>query len=145
MLKAQIWTQDSRWGLTRVELRGRIVFLDLLATLLFMQPRLPLLFWAASTHWQVTLSFLSPSTPPSLSPQGCCCSQSILCPACICARDCPDLCAGHSANSLCTEWSICQNLVSPIWKKSCYVRQCQMLCSSPGRWHQLLFPYSPVQ
>jgi len=36
----QRWTQDSRWGLTRVEQRGRIPSLDLLATLLGMQPRM---------------------------------------------------------------------------------------------------------
>jgi len=35
----QSWIQDSRWGLTRAEQRGRIASIDLLATLLFIQPR----------------------------------------------------------------------------------------------------------
>jgi len=37
--------QYSRRGLTRAEHRGRITSLDLLATLLLMQPRLPLTFF----------------------------------------------------------------------------------------------------
>jgi len=40
--------QDSRWGLTRAEQRGRIPSLDLLATMLLMQPRVLLAFWAGS-------------------------------------------------------------------------------------------------
>jgi len=42
--------QDSRWALTRVEQRGRILSLDLLATLLLIQPRIWLALWAANTH-----------------------------------------------------------------------------------------------
>ena len=38
---------------------------DLLATLLLMQPRIWLAFWAEDTHWQVMLSFLSTNTPKS--------------------------------------------------------------------------------
>ena len=41
------WMQISRWELTREEQRGRIPSLDLLATLLLMQPRIWLAFWAA--------------------------------------------------------------------------------------------------
>ncbi|KAK4812332.1 hypothetical protein QYF61_017109 [Mycteria americana] len=63
----QSWTQYSRWGLTRAEQRGRITSLDLLATLLFMQPRIWLAFWAASAHCQLTSSFSSTSTPKSFS------------------------------------------------------------------------------
>ncbi|KAK4818444.1 hypothetical protein QYF61_013131 [Mycteria americana] len=40
MLGPQSWTQYSRWGLTRAGQRGRIASLDLLATLLLMQPRI---------------------------------------------------------------------------------------------------------
>jgi len=47
----QSWTQDCRWGLTRAEQRGRIPSLALLATLLLMQPRVWLAFWAASARW----------------------------------------------------------------------------------------------
>ena len=54
--------QNSRWVLTRAEYRGRIPSLDLLATLLLMQPRIRLAFWAASTHCWVILSFLSTNT-----------------------------------------------------------------------------------
>jgi len=49
----QSWTQDSRWGLTRAEQRGRITSVDLLATLLLMQPTIRLVFWVVSTHCQV--------------------------------------------------------------------------------------------
>jgi len=45
--------QDSRWGLSSVEQRGRIPSLTLLAMLLVMQPRVRLACWAASTHCQV--------------------------------------------------------------------------------------------
>ena len=36
VLGLQSWMQDSRWGLTRAEQRGRINSLDLLDTLLLM-------------------------------------------------------------------------------------------------------------
>ncbi|KAK4829642.1 hypothetical protein QYF61_005935 [Mycteria americana] len=54
-------------GLTRAEQRGRIPSLALLATLLWMQPRIRLAFWAASAHCQVMLSFSSTNTPKSFS------------------------------------------------------------------------------
>ena len=55
-------------GLSRAEQRGRIPSLDLLLlTLLDTQPRTRVAFWAASTHCQVTLSFLSINTPKSFS------------------------------------------------------------------------------
>jgi len=41
--------------------------LDLLATLLLMQPRIWLAFWAASAHCWVILSLLSTRTPKSFS------------------------------------------------------------------------------
>jgi len=44
----QSWTPYSRWGLTRAEQRNRIPSLDLLATLLLMQPRI----WLAFAHIQ---------------------------------------------------------------------------------------------
>jgi len=59
--------QDSRWGLKKVEYRGRIPSLDLLATLLLMKPRIRLAFWAASAHCRLMLSFSSTSTPKSFS------------------------------------------------------------------------------
>jgi len=37
------------------------------------------------------------------------------------------------ANSLYIEWSIHQIHVSLIWRQGCHAKQCQMLCSSPGR------------
>ena len=67
VLGVQSWTQDSRWGLTRAEYRGRIPSLDLLAMLLLMQPRAQLAFWAARAHCCVILSFLSTSTLTSFS------------------------------------------------------------------------------
>jgi len=45
---------DTRWALTRAEQRDRIPSLDLLATLLLMQPRTQLAFWAMSAHCQVS-------------------------------------------------------------------------------------------
>ncbi|KAK4832903.1 hypothetical protein QYF61_026546 [Mycteria americana] len=63
----QTQMQYPRWGLTRVEQRGRITSLDLLVTLLLMQPRIQLAFWAASAHCRVLLSFLSTNTPKSFS------------------------------------------------------------------------------
>ena len=50
VLGPQKWTQHSRWGFTRAEQRSRITSLCLLVTLLLMQPRTRLAFWAASTH-----------------------------------------------------------------------------------------------
>ena len=61
----QSWTQDSRWDLTRAEQRRRIPSLDLLATLLLMQPRIQLAFWDLNTHCQVLLSFSLANTPKS--------------------------------------------------------------------------------
>ena len=63
----QSWTQDSTWGLTSAEQRGRITSLDLLAMLLLIQPRIQLPFWVARPHCHVMLSFLSTSTPKSFS------------------------------------------------------------------------------
>lgn len=60
----------------RAESRGRITSLHLLATLLLMQLRMGLVFWAMSTHCWVILGFSSSNTP-GLSPQRG--SQSILC------------------------------------------------------------------
>ncbi|KAK4809169.1 hypothetical protein QYF61_006427 [Mycteria americana] len=48
---AQNWTQHPRCGLTSAELRGRITFLELLAVLYLMQPRIPLAFCAARAHY----------------------------------------------------------------------------------------------
>ena len=59
--------QDSRWGLTRAEQRGRIPCLNLLATLPLMQPRVQLAFWAAGTHYWLMSSFLSTGTPKFFS------------------------------------------------------------------------------
>jgi len=44
--EAQNWTQYSRCGLTCTEQRGRITSLNLLTTLIFMQLRIPLAFFA---------------------------------------------------------------------------------------------------
>jgi len=60
-------------------------------TLLGMQLRVRLAFWAVSAHCWAVLSFSSTSTPCP-SRQGC--SHTILCPACICAWDCPNPGAG---------------------------------------------------
>uniref|UniRef100_A0A8D0FDG9 ABC-type glutathione-S-conjugate transporter n=1 Tax=Strix occidentalis caurina TaxID=311401 RepID=A0A8D0FDG9_STROC len=56
-----------RRGLTRPEQRGRIPSLALLATLLLMQPRTWLAFWAVSTHCWLIVSFPSTNTPKSSS------------------------------------------------------------------------------
>ena len=59
--------RTSRWVHTRAEQRGRITSLDLLVTLLLMQPRTWLASWAGSAHCYVLLSFSSNSTPKSCS------------------------------------------------------------------------------
>ena len=41
-------------GLPRVEQRGRIPSLDLLPTLLWVQPRVQLAFWAVNAHFWLT-------------------------------------------------------------------------------------------
>uniref|UniRef100_A0A663N7B8 ABC-type glutathione-S-conjugate transporter n=1 Tax=Athene cunicularia TaxID=194338 RepID=A0A663N7B8_ATHCN len=56
-----------RGGLTRAEQRGRIPPLTLLPTLLWVQPRTRLAFWAVSTHCWLTVSFPSTDTPKSFS------------------------------------------------------------------------------
>jgi len=61
------WTLHSRCALSSSEPRGRTTSLDLLATLLLVQPRAPLALFASRTHcW---LMFNSPSTraPRSLT------------------------------------------------------------------------------
>ena len=50
-------------GLRRAEERGSIPSLDMLATLLVMQPRSCLAFWAASPHCRL-MSQLSPTNIP---------------------------------------------------------------------------------
>ena len=56
---AQNWTQYSRGGLTSAEWRGRLTSLDLLATLLLMQPRQLLAAFAARAHCWLMASLLS--------------------------------------------------------------------------------------
>lgn len=51
-------------GLTRSELRGRILSLCLLPTLLWLQPRISLGFWALNAHCQATMS-ISANIPKS--------------------------------------------------------------------------------
>ena len=58
--------QYSRSGFTRVHERGRITILDLLATLLLIQPRIRLAFWAVSGHCCVMLSISSTTAPKTL-------------------------------------------------------------------------------
>ena len=50
-----IWTQYSRSGLTSTKQWGRINSLNLLATLLLLQPRIWLAFWTVRAHVQVTI------------------------------------------------------------------------------------------
>lgn len=67
----QTWMLYWRWGLTRAELKRRISSLELLVTLLLIQPRIPLAFWAVSAHCCFCLVFHQPSSPaPSASLQG---------------------------------------------------------------------------
>lgn len=44
--------QHYRWSLMRAEWKGRITFLNLLATVLWMQP---MIWWAASAHCQLVI------------------------------------------------------------------------------------------
>ena len=53
---SQNWMQYSRWGLMTAEQMGRITSLDLLVTLLLMQPRIQVAFWAASAPCLLMLS-----------------------------------------------------------------------------------------
>lgn len=61
VLGPQSWIQCYRWGLIRAEQRGRIPSLTLLPTMLWMQPRTGLAFWAASVHCWI-MSILSPTS-----------------------------------------------------------------------------------
>jgi len=56
----------SGGNLMRVEQRGRIDSLDLLATRLLMQSRVLLAFWAASAHYHLMSNFSSTSIPKVL-------------------------------------------------------------------------------
>lgn len=53
----QNWTHHSRCGHTRAKQRGRITFLHLLATLILMQSRTPLVFLATRALWLVLWSY----------------------------------------------------------------------------------------
>ena len=66
----QSWMQDSRWGLTRAEQRGRITFLDLLVTI-------PGYGWLSGlrAHTDRSCWASCQPAPPSPSPYGC--SQTI--------------------------------------------------------------------
>ena len=59
--------QYCRWGLMRVEQRGKIPSLHLLATLLWMQPRTRLAFWAAGAHGRLMSNLSSTRIPESFS------------------------------------------------------------------------------
>jgi len=52
---------------SRAEQRGRIPSLNLLATLLLMQPRTRLAFWAVSAHWWLMSNFSSTTILKSFS------------------------------------------------------------------------------
>ena len=58
--------QYCRWGLMRVEQRGKIPSLHLLATLLWMQPRTRLAFWAAGAHGRLMSNLSSTRIPESV-------------------------------------------------------------------------------
>lgn len=60
-------TPHSVWCFTRAEQRERITSLDLLAMLLFMQLKIPLAFWAASSHFLLISNFSSTNIPKSFS------------------------------------------------------------------------------
>lgn len=59
-----MWTQHSRWGLSRAQ-RGKITFLDKLITFLLMQPRIWLFFGVAKAHWRLMSSFSTTSNHKS--------------------------------------------------------------------------------
>ena len=72
-----------QWGLTRAEQRHRIPSLALLPTVLWMQPRTRLAFWAGSA-----MAGSCPALHPPASPeQGC--SGSLHPPDCADTRSCP--------------------------------------------------------
>jgi len=113
----QSWTQGSWWALTRAEQRGRVPSLDLLATMLLMQPRVWLAFWAASAHCRVMLSFSSTSTPKSFS---------------------SGLLSVHPAPSLylCLglPWPVCRTLHLVFWTSWVWHRLTSQACRGPSRW-----------
>jgi len=67
MLRAPELDIVVQMGSHQNRIEGRITSLDLLATLLLMQPKIWWIFWAASTHCQLMASFSSTSTPKSFS------------------------------------------------------------------------------
>lgn len=50
----------------------------------------------------------------------------------------------HLAASFPIEWLIHQIRVCPVQGQRHCAGQCQMLCTSTGRWYQLLFPHPPL-
>jgi len=65
VLRAPELNAHSRWGLTRVEMKGRITPSPYypITTLLLMQPRIWLAFWAAKRTLLAHVIFLPPLSP----------------------------------------------------------------------------------
>lgn len=82
--RLQTRMQNSRWAV-----RGTVLPLSLLPSLLWMQTRTQVAFWAAKSHCWV-VSGMSWTHQHSLSPSPRDCSQSIFHPAWIYACYCPD-------------------------------------------------------
>lgn len=61
--RAWNWTQRSECGPTSAEERGKIISIDLLATLLLMQPRIPLSFLVARLFCWLTFKLVSTKPP----------------------------------------------------------------------------------
>lgn len=98
-------------GFIRSELWGRIPSLCLLPTLLWLQPRTRLAFWALSAHCQVTLSISSTNSPKAFFPR---LLPTILCPACTCAWDYHRPGSGHCTWLYWTSISTFHNLAQWI-------------------------------
>lgn len=64
---SQSWMKPYRWGLMRGKERARITFPDLLVLLPWMQPRIQLAFWTASSHCWLMSSLSATSTPKPFS------------------------------------------------------------------------------
>ena len=120
----QSWTHYSRRGLTRVEWRGRITSFNMLITLLLMQYRIKLAFWAMGANWWMMLSFSSTSTPKSFSSAGLLSIHSL--PSLY-------LCSGLPK-------PMCRPCTWPCWTSWGLHRPTSPACQGPTRWQ----PFPPV-
>jgi len=136
---AQNWTPHSRCGLTSAEQRGRISSLNLLATILLMQLRIPFRL-IRRAHCCLMLNLVPTRTPP---PSGSYLLSAGLALACPGAWDC-----STPGAALCISLSRgCCWPISPARKR--FLKQCPTLSLLSGKASKIsyikcIFPVKPA-